>query len=58
MGTEDVEVTEGDGFQTVDAGEAAHVIFAGEFADRVRRNGVGRHVFALGEGGLVSVGGG
>ncbi len=34
--TEDVEVADGDRLKAVDAGEAAHVVLAGKFADGVR----------------------
>ena len=55
MGTEDVEVTDGDRLKAVDAGEAAHVMLAGKLADGVGGDGVGEHVFTLGKRGLIAV---
>ena len=41
MWSEYVEVADGDRLQSVNASKAAHVVLAGQFADRVRGNGVG-----------------
>lgn len=53
--TKDIEVSDDYRFQSEDAGEAAHVLLASEFADRVGRDRIGHHAFVLGQRGLVAI---
>ena len=51
-----IEVAQADGFQAVAAVKRRHVVLAGKFGDRVRRDRIRRHVFVLRQSRCVAVG--
>lgn len=55
-GTEDVEIAQADGFNTIDLPIAAHVELTGHFLDGVRGNGHGHHGLYTRKAWLVSIG--
>src|ERR1019366_3459076 len=53
--TEDVEVAQADGGQSINPMEGPYVQLSGQLGHRIRRNGIGWHVFSLRKRGRVTV---